>query len=126
METYTIATLKEANRQRPILCPDTPNLYFCAVIEMDFDGPDFMGPPILDCVKTYYEGKPALALVYDYNRGGADKTGRDAISAAARLGLSDNAALVLMDQNTGKVSRVEKSHSAFDMLLFITSETKYR
>ena len=50
METYTIATLKEANRQRPILCPDTPNLYFCAVIEMDFDGPDFMGPPILDCV----------------------------------------------------------------------------
>ena len=63
METYTIATLKEANRQRPILCPDTPNLYFCAVIEMDFDGPDFMGPPILDCVKTYYEGKPALALV---------------------------------------------------------------
>lgn len=126
METYTIATLKEANRQRPVLCPGTPNIYFCAVIAMDFDGPDFMGPPVSDFVKTYYEGKPALALVYDYNKGGEDKTGRDAINAAARLGLSDDAAVVMMDQNTGKVSPVTSSHSAFDMLLFITSQTQYR
>lgn len=31
----------------------------------------------------------------------------------------------MMDQKTGKVYPVIKAHSCIDMLLFITSETKY-
>lgn len=117
METYTIATLKKANRQNSFLCPSTPHIYFCAVIEMDYDGPDLMGPPISDFVKVDYEGKPALALVYDYDSSGEDMTVRDAVNTARHLGLSDDAPLLMMDQKTGKVYPIIKAHSCIDMLL---------
>lgn len=122
----TVKQFKEECCNRPIICPGTPNLYFCAVCEMDFDGPDYMGPPISDFVKTYYNGSPALALVYNMRKGGEDKTGRTALTAINQLGLQDNAPILLMDQDSGLTSEVTSMYSFMSMLFLISNKTTYR
>jgi hypothetical protein len=93
---------------------------------MDCDGPDYAGPPISDIVKTYYNGQPALVLVYCLRRGGEDKTGRDALKAVSEFGLPDTAVVLLQDSNTGETVEVMSAYSAFDMLLFLSKKTKMR
>lgn len=121
---FTVSSLKKYCTNSPFL--GTPNLYFCAVCEMDCGGPDYAGPPISDIVKTYYNGQPALVLVYCLRRGGEDKTGRDALKAVSEFGLPGTAVVLLRDSDTGETVEVMSAYSAFDMLLFLSEKTKMR
>lgn len=121
---FTVSSLKKYCTNSIIF--GTPNLYFCAVCKMDFDGPDYAGPPISDIVKTYYKGQAALVLVYCLRRGGEDKTSMDALKAVSEFGLPDSAVVLLRDSDTGETVEVTSAYSALDMLLFLSAKTKMR
>lgn len=121
----TIGSLVNSVTDRPILSPGTPDLFFCAFYSMDFDGPDFSGPPISGIHKSNYGGQPALVLVYSLHDGGDNKTGKDLLSAISLFSLSDEAAVFLMNLDTGKVSKVTKLISFLNMLMICSEETDY-
>ena len=122
----TVSDLKDHCLNRPFIARGTPSLCFCAIVEMDFDGPDYAGPPISDIVKTYFNGKPALVLVYSLKNGGEDKTGIDALNAITRFGLTDEAIVLLLDQDSGETSEVTSIYSCFHLLFLLTDKTCYQ
>lgn len=121
----SIASLVNSVSSRPILSPGTPYLYFGAFYSMDFDGPDYGGPPISGIHKSFFDGQPALVLVYSLHDSGENKTGNDLLSAISLFSLSDEAAVFLMNLDTGKVSKVISTISFLNMLVFFSEETNY-
>lgn len=121
----TIGSLINSVTDRPIISPGTPELFFCAFYSMDFDGPDYGGPPISGIHKSHYGGQPALVLVYSLHDGDVNKTGKDLLSAISLYSLSNEAAVFLMNLDTGKVSKVTSTISFLNMLFFCTEETNY-
>lgn len=119
----TIGALVNSVTDRPILSPGTPDLFFCAFYSWDFDGPDFGGPPISGIHKSNYGGQPALVLVYSLHDVGVNKTGKDLLSSISLFSLSDEAAVFLMNLDTGKVSQVTKFISFLNMFMFCSEET---
>lgn len=105
-------------------------IWFCASIEWDIEEYDYGPCPVCDIVKTYNNGKPVIAFVYNpeiistVKNTVHGKTVSDAINAIRQMGLSDDANILMMDQNSGKLYPVIDCLSMFGGIFFITSETK--
>lgn len=121
---FTIKEFKTCCNNRPLLFQESPNLYFCAICTMEFDGPDFAGPPISDLVRIHYKGKVSIALAYSLNSGGADKTGDEALSAVKYWGICEDSEIFLLNKDTGVIRKITSYHSTMNMLFLLSTDTK--
>lgn len=120
-----VGKLKYICTHRPPFYPDSPHLYFGAVMTWEPDGPDVSGPPISGYIKTYYKGKIVVALLYSLEDSSYQGIKGDKVLSFISEGrISNDTLVVLKDRDNDIISEIESFESSLDFVFFVSSITK--